>query len=387
MSFQSDAKTDYKIAFTLISSILVGLVVYNLLSQVSGLLTIHNYKHQFWPYLEFLVLKIWLPWVIMTPLVIWIGRRFPITPQNWSKALILHTLILISISIVEVGVISFHYHFFETMPETMKTYEPWQHIGHFLFGDSVFLFNLIIYTFFIASVNIKNFSELAQQKELVATQLSNRLMQSQLQTLKMQINPHFLFNTLNVISVLVMKSEQQQANEMINRLSRFFRQSLEESEGHWVSLAEELDHLGQYLAIEKVRFGDRLTVIEEYESKAMGVKFPSMLLQPLVENAVQHGLGEKEGPGILTIQCQCTADKVTIKISDDGVGCNFSDSRHYKEGIGISNVRARLAQIYPNHHRFEINSRPSGGVKVTIEVPVTPPNIELVEADKSGHIA
>jgi len=376
MSALPKHKPDYKIAFTLISSILVGLVVYNLLSQVSGLLTIHNYNNQFWPYLEFLILKIWLPWVLLTPLIIWIGRKFPITPQNWSKAVILHTVILVLISILEVGVISFHYHFFETMPDTMKAYEPWQHIGHFLFGDSVFLFNLIIYTFFIAAVNIKNFSEIAQQKELMATQLSNRLMQSQLQTLKMQINPHFLFNTLNVISVLVMKSEKQQANEMINRLSRFFRQSLEENEGHWVTLAEELDRLGQYLAIEKVRFGDRLTVIEDYESKAMAVKLPSMLLQPLVENAVQHGLGEKESPGTLTIKCQCIADRLKISICDDGVGCNFENHKQYKEGIGISNVRARLKQIYQNDHLFLLSNRQQGGVEVTIEVPTKPPELD-----------
>ena len=141
-------------------------------------------------------------------MVLWLATQFPIKPENWLKALLMHAFFLLMLSLVAGLLNSFHYHFFEDMAPGMETYQPWQHIGHFLFGDNLFLFNTIIYTILVTNFNIKNFSQIAQQKALIASQLNNQLIESQLQTLKMQINPHFLFNTLNVISVLVMKSEK-----------------------------------------------------------------------------------------------------------------------------------------------------------------------------------
>jgi len=353
----------------LLVTIWLGLAFFTVLTQISSWLTSHHFTMNFFSHLKFFTLRVWLPWVLLTPVVLWLATLFPIKYENWLKALLMHAFFLLILSFVAGLMISFHYHFFEDMAPSMETYKPWQHIGHFLFGDNLFLFNTIIYTILVTNFNIKNFSQIAQQKALIASQLNNQLMESQLQTLKMQINPHFLFNTLNVISVLVMKSEKDQATEMINRLSTFFRNSLDDKDQQWIPLQKELSHVEQYLAIEQVRFGDKISIVKQYDDAAMSVSVPAMLLQPLIENAMQHGLEEKEGKGQLTINCAIENEHLLITLTDDGVGCNF-DAENFKEGIGLSNVKSRLAQLYGSQYEFSLNNNKYGGVTVSIKLAI-----------------
>jgi sensor histidine kinase YesM len=318
-------------------------------------------------HVKFLTSRVWFPWLALAPMVLWLAIKFPIKPKNWLKGLFLHAFFLLMLSLSAGLLISFHYHFFEIMAPGMETYQPWQHIGHFLFGDNLFLFHTIIYTILVTNLNIKNFSEIAQQEALIASQLNNQLMESQLQTLKMQINPHFLFNTLNVISVLVMKSEKEQATETINRLSNFFRSTLNDNDQQWIPLKKELHHVEQYLAIEQVRFGDKISIVKNYHDEAMLIAVPAMLLQPLVENAMQHGLEAKEGKGQLSITCDVDELHLTIIITDDGAGCNF-ESSDFLEGIGLTNVQSRLRQLYGVQHEFSISNNEHGGVTVLMKL-------------------
>ena len=347
----------------------LGLAFYLLLSQISSWLTSHHFELAILANIEFITVRIWLPWVALTPVTLWLALRFPIKPKNWLKGLLLHSLFLLCLSLIAGLFISLHYHFFENMTQSMESYQPWQHIGHFLFGDNLFLFNIIIYTILVTNINIKNFAQIADNEALIASQLNHQLIESQLQTLKMQINPHFLFNTLNVISVLVMKSEKEQATEMINRLSSFFRNSLDEKDQQLIPLQKELHHVEQYLAIEQVRVGDRISIVKDYDENALSILVPSMLLQPLIENAMQHGLEEKEGKGTLTISCHVQEKYLSIVIMDDGAGCNFDD-HNFKAGIGLSNVKSRLKQLYPSEHTLVYSSNNQGGVTVTLTLPI-----------------
>ncbi|WP_177208162.1 sensor histidine kinase [Pseudoalteromonas denitrificans] len=357
----------------LLLTIWVGLAFFTALSQASNWLTSHHYDGSFLAHLEFFTIRVWLPWVVLTPIVLWLALKFPIKPKNWLKALLLHSFFLLSLSLITGLSISFHYHFFMDMAPNMETYQPWQHTGHFLFGDNLFLFNTIIYTILVTNINIKYFSQIAQQKALIASQLNNQLIESQLQTLKMQINPHFLFNTLNVISVLVMKSENNQAGEMINRLSSFFRSTLDDKGQQWLPLKKELNHVEQYLAIEQVRFGERISIIKDYDVNALPALVPAMLLQPLIENAMQHGLEEKEGKGELSIICYIRNDYIHIDIIDDGAGCDFND-KNFCEGIGISNVKSRLKQLYGNKHEFHLINNIKGGVTASLKLALSVPS-------------
>jgi len=350
-------------------SIWLALAVYTCLSQISNWLTSHHFENNFWGHLSFLTNRVWLPWLVLTPLTLILSTWFPVKPKNWLKALLLHSVFLLSLSIIAGLAISLHYHFFEEMPVNMQGYQPWQHIGHFLFGDGVFLFNIIIYTLLVTQQNIKHFAQKADQEALAVSQLNARLIESQLHALKMQINPHFLFNTLNVISVLVMKKEHDKANEMINRLSKFFRRTLDEKDNQWPTLAKELEHTAQYLGIEQVRFGERLQISQQCEPETLSQLVPSMLLQPLIENAMQHGLGEKEGQGLLTITSKMEQSQLVLCIEDDGIGCDFN-SDEYQEGIGISNVRKRLKQLYHDNYIFELYNNNMGGVTAKLSLPV-----------------
>ena len=371
MSQQNEKIINIKNIALLLAAIWLGLVFFTGLSQISIWLTSHHFSMNFFSHLEFYTVKVWLPWVLLTPMVLWLATKFPIMPQHWLKGLVIHGILLLAVCLTAGLLISLNYHFLEDMEAGMETYKPWQHMGHFLFGDNLFLFYTIIYTVLVTHVNIKNFSNIAQQKALVASQLNNQLIESQLQTLKMQINPHFLFNTLNVISVLVMKSEKDQATEMINRLSTFFRNSLDDNDQQWVPLQKELFHVEQYLAIEQVRFGDKITIVKDYDEQAMSVSVPAMLLQPLIENAMQHGLEEKEGKGQLTITCAIENQHLMITLTDDGVGCNFDDP-NFKPGIGLSNVKSRLQQLYGSQHQFTIGNNKYGGVTVSIKLAINP---------------
>ncbi|HEX7237862.1 MAG TPA: histidine kinase, partial [Gammaproteobacteria bacterium] len=199
-----------------------------------------------------------------------------------------------------------------------------------------------------------------------------RLVELQLQTLRMQIDPHFLFNALNAVAVLIKKGENERAEQTLGRLSSFFRHTLESSHRHWVTLEEELELVRQYIAIVQVRFGDRLTVSEHCDPSVRETPVPAMLLQPLIENAVTHGFGNKIGPCSLKLACRAEGDSLAIAIEDDGVGGRFYADPKFEEGIGLTNVRGRLEQLYGREHKFALTSTPGAGTRIEVRVPLMP---------------
>ncbi len=351
----------------------IGMVMFIGLQHLSGLLTEHHYTGYPWGLIQFATLYLWLPWFAIAPLVALIARRFPIRPDRWLVPLAANATALLIISLVHGVIAGYVYHYFGYMDAEMASYEPWQHAGHILFGNNMLLFETLAYAVLAASMNVENFHQLAKQHEQAALALRETLAELQLQTLRMQINPHFLFNSLNAVAVLVQKNEPARAVEMIQRIASFFRRTLEGTGEQWVPLRRELDMAAEYLAIARVRYGERLSVIEECDHTLTDVPVPAMLLQPLLENAVTHGIAEKTGACGLALRCTPSNDRLIIDISDDGAGCQPGDPTQFKEGIGLKNVRLRLQQLYGNDHAFAIESRPGHGTRVTITVPLIAP--------------
>lgn len=350
----------------------LGFAVYTALQQISGILTLRDFTPSLVGPLALLTFYYWLPWVLFAPLVAAGSARFPIRPGNWPKALLAHALLLLAIALVHGLGIGVFYHYADAPGTAMATYEPWQHAGHFLFGDDMLLFDMVVYAWLAATLNIRNFHQIVRQQELDASKLNQRLAELRLQTLRMQIDPHFLFNAMNAIAVLIKKGENDRAEQTIRLLSRFFRQTLESSDRHWVTLEEELDLVRQYIAIVQVRFGDRLTVTEHCDASVRATPVPAMLLQPLIENAVTHGFGDKVGPCALELACRADGDRLAIAIADDGVGGGFYSDPNFEEGIGLKNVRGRLEQMYGREHTFELTSTPGVGTRIEIRVPLLP---------------
>lgn len=196
--------------------------------------------------------------------------------------------------------------------------------------------------------------------------------EAQLLMLRYQLNPHFLFNTLNAISTLVLSKSTERANEMVTKLSKFLRYSLDHSPLDRVSFAHELETSQLYLDIEKVRFGERLQLELDIDPEAEQALVPTMLLQPIIENSIKHGISKAEKGGCITISAKKEADNLTISVTDDGPGLTEGDlldkSFSFSKGVGVSNIRNRLSEIYGDKHSLEfLNAQPSGlTVKVTI---------------------
>jgi sensor histidine kinase YesM len=362
-------KSTFKSVLVILIAIWVGFTLFTLLTQISGMLTVRGYEPDFLGSLLYGTVKVWLPWALISPLLVFLARRYPVQPDNWIRRVLLHMFFLLVLSLVVGLALSFNYHFREEMNEAMRTYLPWQHIGHFLFGDSFFLYHSIIYTVFIASFNIQNFYRLAEARELDSVRLRNQLNEARLRALRMQINPHFLFNTLNAINVLVMKRDDVKASEMINLLGDYFRTTLNDGEEQWVPLSKELENTEKYLAIEKVRFGQRLSLQRTYDESALSVLVPTMILQPLVENAIQHGVADSLTDCRIRIEATVVDDRLRLSIEDNGVGCGFEAEPGYIEGIGIRNVRDRLSQSYPDDYSFHLTGKVGEGVLVRIDIP------------------
>ncbi len=372
MTEAAERKPSFRSLAVALALVWLGFAVYTALQQISGVLTLHDFTPGLAGPLVLLTLYYWLPWVLFAPLVAVGSARFPIRPDNWPKALLAHALMLLAIALVHGLGIGILYHYLRAPGTVMATYEPWQHAGHFLFGDDMLLFDMVAYAWLAATLNIRNFFEIVRQQELDASKLNQRLAELRLQTLRMQIDPHFLFNAMNAIAVLIKKGENERAEQTIGLLSRFFRQTLESHDRHWVTLDEELDLVRQYVAIVQVRFGDRLTVAEHCDSSVQATPVPAMLLQPLIENAVTHGFGDKVGPCALTLACRVDGDRLAITIEDDGVGGRFYSDPKFEEGIGLKNVRGRLEQMYGGEHTFALTSTPGAGTRIEIRVPLLP---------------
>ena len=210
--------------------------------------------------------------------------------------------------------------------------------------------------------NTRNEVKLEEQKRL--------LMQARLQALTSQINPHFLFNTLNTVSSLI-RIDPNRARQMILKLSNILRRLLRKHES-MARLRDELEFIDDYLSIELVRFGEKLRFERDIDPKTLDMLIPSMLLQPLVENCVKHGLSNKVEGGTIRIETRLEGDRVHIRVEDDGVGIpEHKLARMLETGIGVSNVSERLKVLFGSNYRMWVDSQPGNGTRIAIEFPET----------------
>jgi two-component system LytT family sensor kinase len=226
--------------------------------------------------------------------------------------------------------------------------------------------------------NSRNEVKLEEQERL--------LMQARLDALRSQINPHFLFNTLNSVSSLI-RINPEQARAMLMRLSRIMRGRLRTQE-HFTPLRDELDFVEDYLSIEMVRFGDKLRVVKQIDPEVLDMTIPSMLLQPLIENSIKHGLADKIGGGTVTLRARRNDGKLAIEVEDDGVGIAESElSSILNKGIGVSNVKERLKVLYGQDYRMLIDSQPGRGTRIEIELPGASQGVTQARAAAPGKAA
>lgn len=193
--------------------------------------------------------------------------------------------------------------------------------------------------------------------------------EAQLRMLRYQLNPHFLFNTLNAISTLVLDQSTQKANEMVTKLSKFLRYSLDQSPLDRVNLAHEIETLRLYLDIEEVRFGDRLRIEVQVDKSAERALMPSMLLQPLIENSIKHAISKSVSGGRISIAATKFGDDLVLVVEDDGPGFSQQEIELASKGVGVSNIRNRLRELYAENHEFSFSNAEPSGCRATIVFP------------------
>jgi LytS/YehU family sensor histidine kinase len=198
--------------------------------------------------------------------------------------------------------------------------------------------------------------------------LGTELLEAKLQALRMQLNPHFLFNTLNTISALI-HDDPSMADRMVVRLGDLLRRTLEHRDAHEVPLRDELSFLRDYLAIEQARFGDRLTATIDVAPETESLYVPFLLLQPLVENAIRHGIEPREEPGHVTVTARRDGNQLELRVVDNGDGLADAAGAPPSEGIGLANTRTRLAYLYEDEHSLELRNGSRGGLEVRVRIP------------------
>ncbi len=297
-------------------------------------------------------------WGLLVPVVVFVARRFRFEKGLLGTSIVVHAVCSVVLTLAEIAA-----------AETILTALHARHPGPkgFVaaitnnFHSSLPTYWLILFGYYAFDYYVKY-----RDRELRAWQLETRLSQAQLQALKMQLNPHFLFNTLHTISSL-MYTDIEAADRMMTRLSELLRLALEKDASPEVTLKEEIDLLERYLEIERVRFDDRLRVLVDIDPAALEARVPNFSLQPLVENAILHGIALRPEGGRLEITAGRKNGMLEIRLRDDGPGLSAEAPR--REGIGVANTRARLAQLYGDSHRFEMSNVPEGGLLVTIALP------------------
>ena len=311
----------------------------------------------------------WSLWAVISPLILRLARRFPLR-GNKLRSLLFHVFVSIFLSLGHLMLFALAIAYLTGVipPEKALLQKIAEYFSdvvtsfQFAFALDFHVGIIVYWVIFVAAY--------AFDYHRRASQLEAQLAQAQLQALKMQLHPHFLFNTLNSISALLHK-DIEAADEMIGQLGDFLRLTLENSGVQEVRLKDELEFLKCYLEIERVRFQNRLTAEYQIEPGTLDARVPNLILQPIVENAIRHAIAPRAAPGKLEIQARHQNGKLQLQVSDDGPGLPASGSNEgvFKEGIGIANTRARLRQLYGADYRFELANAPQGGLMVTLEIP------------------
>ncbi|GGA14474.1 sensor histidine kinase [Dyella caseinilytica] len=308
----------------------------------------------------------WWAWALLVPMIVAVDRHLPIAVNRLGTRLAVHIVIGIPTTLV--------YSYVSAALQVMLGVMPWPDmIGLGPLHEALkggFLWSLLVYLLVVGGWQAVQYSQHYLASQLRLERLERNFSEARLNVLRMQLDPHFLFNALNTISSLVV-SQPKLARGMIEQLGDLLRLSLESGRRQQVRLGKELEFLGHYLAIQKTRFGDSLHVVLDVPASARDVMVPSLILQPLVENAVRHGLSPRPGGGTVWVRAMIEDAVLFITVEDDGVGLgeNWADDR---VGLGLGITRERIAML---HHTQDagllIGPREGGGTVVRVSIPIS----------------
>ncbi len=299
-------------------------------------------------------------WSLLTPPVYALARRFTFERGNWQRVLPLHLGASIVLTFIGAAII--------VWLEPFVTWTPEAHVPAVAHVLSRAFMDFQRYWYILLITQAIDYYAKYRERELQSSQLEAQLALAQLEMLKIQLEPHFLFNTLNSIAALA-RNDGPAAEHMTLQLADLLRFSLDAMGVHEVPLSRELTMLRKYIDIQQTRFQDRLQVEMDIAPNTLSALVPNMILQPLVENAIRHGIGPRLAPGLIRISTRQVFDELWMEIGDNGQGLTCFGGVVPPEGVGLRNTRARLLQLYTQDHRLTLEDAPGGGCIVKIHIP------------------
>lgn len=310
-------------------------------------------------------LPLWWFWALVTPFIAWLLEKYPLERDRLRRSIPIHVIAMLGTAVLHTAMIASYTKALYPPP----TGEPSSPLVEWFTGylRSRLQFELLTYALVLVTVLGLRWLRHARERELTASRLQAQLSQAELLALKMQLHPHFLFNTLHAIGVLA-RENPAAAERTIALLGDLLRATLTHAGVQEVTLAEELGFLRTYLEIEQLRFQDRLTVRFEVEGGNERVLVPNFILQPLVENAVRHGIEPREEAGSIVIRVKREGDDIELAVLDDGNGIAAATGRE-GNGIGLSTTRSRLAMLYGARGGLSLLPRPEGGLACVVRLP------------------
>src|SRR5690348_12497708 len=319
-----------------------------------------------WRHALLLSLTLWWSWGIVTPVILWVDRQIPVSSRQLGRRILAHlipSLLLTSVYVYVLGAVRAAF--------GIAAWDGLPRIG--VLVDSLrgmFLWNWLIYWMILGIWQAYRYYDHYLAGELRLERLERNFSEARLNALRMQLDPHFLFNALNTISSQV-ERDPKLARRMIEHLGDLLRLSLESKDRREVPLAEEMAFLEHYLAIQKIRFGDHLRIETQIAPEVKHASVPSLFVQPLVENAIRHGISRRASGGTVIVSAQRDGDRLDIRVLDDGVGLPTGWTLENSGGVGLSVTRQRVAGLYPDGETcFAVQPRAGGGTEVAISLPL-----------------
>jgi two-component system, LytTR family, sensor kinase len=323
--------------------------------------------HHNWTRLFTVSVLNWLPWLLATPVLMRTGRAYPLSWPPAREAVAIHAGLILIVSFATAA--------WSALLEVLL--DPWaqtQPVGSYADVWSAklsygILTSLIVYAFIqVVTYAVESADRVARQRT-DAAQLNEQLAKAQLDALRQQIDPHFMFNTLNAISGLVRDQRNHAAVSMIVGLSELLRRTATDNHRPQVALEDEIEYLQRFLDIQKIRFGERLNVIVDIPSDLYPELVPNFFLQPLVENAIQHGIAKRVEGGTIRITGRRAGDVLHLTVHNDGPRLP-SDEGTVRAGIGLSNLRTRLQILYGGRFELELRHPETAGVEAVVSLPI-----------------
>jgi signal transduction histidine kinase len=359
---ERDAQSSFRVRLRLIAGVATALSIFSTF-QAYNYVSLFTERDPSFPMLLLLNVSYWYSWALLVPVVLWMARRFRFDRQTWRRSVLAHIPAVLAVTALHaVLTVSLRTPILTAYGRDAMWWSSFQEL-FFLYFD----WEMMTYWAVVGASHAYDFHRESQAQKLAAAHLQTRLAEASLQSLQRQLHPHFLFNTLHSISALIPR-DPEAADAMLGRLSDLLRLTLDRIGTQELALKEELDFVQKYVEIERTRFGDRLQVDFDIAPETLDAAVPNMLLQPLVENAIRHGIARQVGGGRVEITARRDDGNLCLMVRDTGPG--LADAAPaLSKGVGLANTRSRLEHLFGERHRLDFSAPPGGGLAVKIVIP------------------